>query len=84
VRLASDPNALLGEVGLDHIAKSKRTGDVEKENQLRVLRLQLALGAAFARPASLHCVRAGGALLELCRAGSKAASGKTLKWVPGP
>ncbi|MDD2773272.1 MAG: TatD family hydrolase, partial [Elusimicrobiales bacterium] len=50
----------VGEIGLD---RSKRAGDFGA--QLAAFDFQLALAAKLDRPATIHCVRAWGPLLEL-------------------
>lgn len=53
-KLDNNPDAWLGEAGLDRI----RVKDASLERQKTVLAAQLRLGRELSRPASLHCVRA--------------------------
>lgn len=56
------PNMAVGEIGLDFTLPAH-----SKEDQLTVFHLQLHLARAFGRPASIHCRKAWGALMELLR-----------------
>lgn len=61
-RLFAEPNAILGEIGLDHaIASPSRT------TQEDCLRDQLILAAELDRPVSIHCRRAWGSMTALLR-----------------
>ncbi len=57
------PGAGVGEIGLDHALKERDDAD-----QLQVFVRQLALAKTLGRPASIHCRRAWGALLEALQA----------------
>src|SRR5271157_4403214 len=58
--LRENPAACVGEIGIDHaLDKSTFAG------QEAVLLRQLAIAAEFARPVTIHCVRAFGRLVEL-------------------
>lgn len=62
-RLSADPSASVGEIGLD-AAIEPRDDALQRDVFLRQLRLSRDLR----RPASIHCRRAWGALLDLLRA----------------
>jgi len=72
-RLEAHPRAVVGEIGLDKVAKVPGTGAVDFAQQTAVFAWQLALAAELARPVSVHCVRAFGplvaALQDAARAG---------------
>ena len=62
--LAAFPAAIVGEIGLD----KARTGDgATMEKQMAVFEAQLDIAARFARPVSVHCVRAFGPMLDVMR-----------------
>ena len=64
--LASNPNALVGEVGVDRSAVIPGTkARVRFDHQMALLREQLAIAAAYGRPVSVHCVLGYGHLLQL-------------------
>jgi TatD DNase family protein len=65
-RLAAEPAAIIGEIGLDHAIESP--GRALQES---VLQTQLRLAAELNRPVSLHCRRAWGSLLTLLRSLSR-------------
>lgn len=52
--LAKNPEALIGEIGLDFSGIRKQTKDI----QLEAFEMQLAMAKEFARPASLHIFKA--------------------------
>ncbi len=58
--LAAQPRAGVGEIGLDHALE-----DADLADQENVFLDQFALSIALTRPASLHCRRAFGRLMEL-------------------
>ena len=60
VLLAAQPRAGVGEIGLDHALE-----DADLADQEQVFLDQFALSHELQRPASLHCRRAFGRLLEL-------------------
>lgn len=64
VALKAQPEALVGEIGLDKAARSPETGQTEWEAQLTVFKAQMRLAGCLGRPVSVHCVRAQGALYE--------------------
>lgn len=71
------PHAIVGEAGLDRAASipgCARRARCSPRHQLALLRAQLSLAAEFARPISLHCVRAHGALYEELRERALAAA----------
>lgn len=83
-RLAADPAAGVGEIGLDRgILDDARPDDprlaglrrAPLDEQAEVFRTQLALAAAENRPATIHCLRAWGALDEVLRTAALPARG---------
>ena len=58
-RLAAHPKAGVGEIGLDHAIEPRNDDD-----QTAVFMDQLTLARELSRPASVHCRRAWGTLLE--------------------
>ncbi|XP_027358475.1 uncharacterized protein LOC113867383 [Abrus precatorius] len=60
----STPSAAVGEIGLD---KGSHGRKIDFSEQVEVLRQQLELAKELNKPASVHCVRAFGDLLELMR-----------------
>lgn len=71
-RLAAEPAAAVGEIGLDGlILEPERELDfvpAPLDEQQEVFAFQLRRAAEHDRPASVHCVRAWGALQEVLRA----------------
>lgn len=65
-RLSRDPNACVGEAGLDFANKHAPTKE-RREQQREALRQQMRLARTFSRPISLHCVRAHAPILELLK-----------------
>ncbi|TPX56008.1 hypothetical protein PhCBS80983_g04868 [Powellomyces hirtus] len=66
--LASHPGALVGEIGIDSVAKDRTTGELYPfDQQLAVFRAQLALAGRMGRPVSVHTVRAHGCLVDVMR-----------------
>lgn len=64
---------LVGEIGLDSAAVDRATGAaLDGAAQDAVFRAQWAWAVRLGRGVSVHCVRAHGALFELCRAGEAA------------
>lgn len=64
--LSHDPNACVGEAGLD-FAKKRAITQEHRKNQREALRQQMRLARAFSRPISLHCVKAHVPILELLK-----------------
>ncbi|KAJ6806050.1 uncharacterized protein M6B38_177275 [Iris pallida] len=60
--LTATPTAAVGEIGLD---KGSHGRNIEFSQQVEVFRQQLELAKELQRPASVHCVRAFGELLEI-------------------
>lgn len=91
--LRADPTAGVGEIGLDRwIIDGIKPGDpriaglrvAPLEEQGEVFAAQLALAAEFNRAASIHCVQAFGALLELLQKTPRPARGFLLHGYGGP
>ncbi|KAI9354372.1 TatD related DNase-domain-containing protein [Zopfochytrium polystomum] len=65
-RLATNPDALLGEIGLDAVAVDPTTKEkYPMPDQIRLFSLQLDLASEMKRPVSVHAVRCPGKILEL-------------------
>ncbi|KAL9236742.1 hypothetical protein vseg_011376 [Gypsophila vaccaria] len=60
----STPSASVGEIGLD---KGSRGKEIDFDDQVDVFRKQLELAKELKRPASVHCVRAFGDLLDVMK-----------------
>ncbi|TQD72214.1 hypothetical protein C1H46_042253 [Malus baccata] len=60
----STPSAAVGEIGLDKGSHGKK---VDFTDQVNVFRQQLELAKELKRPASIHCVRAFGDLLQIMK-----------------
>jgi TatD DNase family protein len=60
--LVDNPAAAVGEIGLDRWVEGHNL-----EEQLSVFRPQLALAVELNRPATIHCIRAWGALWDIIR-----------------
>lgn len=58
------PEAAVGEIGLDKGSMGKK---IDFADQVEVFRQQLQLAKELKRPASIHCVRAYGDLLEILK-----------------
>ncbi|KAJ0243715.1 TatD related DNase [Hirschfeldia incana] len=58
------PSAAVGEIGLDKGSKGK---EIDFSDQVGVFRQQLELAKELNKPASIHCVRAFGDLLEITK-----------------
>ncbi len=91
--LRADPAAGVGEIGLDRwIIDGIKPGDpriaglrvAPLDEQGEVFAAQLALAAEFNRAASIHCVQAFGALLELLQKTPRPARGFLLHGYGGP
>lgn len=62
--LAATPSAAVGEIGLDRGSFGK---NIDFTDQVEVFRQQLQLAKELNKPASIHCVRAFGDLLEILK-----------------
>ncbi|KAJ1971141.1 Cut9-interacting protein scn1, partial [Dimargaris xerosporica] len=63
--LDGHPSAIVGEIGLDKLARNRDTGAVYPfAAQTAVFRVQWELAIAKQRPVSIHCVKAGSYLLQ--------------------
>jgi TatD DNase family protein len=91
--LLASPAAGVGEIGLDRwIIDGLKPGDprlaglrvAPLEEQREVFAAQLALAAEFNRAASIHCVQAWGALMEVLKQGPRPARGFLLHGYAGP
>ncbi|RXK53092.1 TatD family deoxyribonuclease [Oleiharenicola lentus] len=91
--LQADPAAGVGEIGLDRwIVDGVRPDDpriaglrvAPMDEQAEVFAAQLALAAELNRPASIHCVQAFGALLDVLKATPLPARGFLLHGYGGP
>ncbi|XP_061351252.1 uncharacterized protein LOC133296308 isoform X2 [Gastrolobium bilobum] len=60
----STPSAAVGEIGVDKGSQGRK---IDFSEQVEVLRKQLELAKELNKPASVHCVRAFGDLLELMK-----------------
>ncbi|CAN0371802.1 unnamed protein product, partial [Ectocarpus sp. 12 AP-2014] len=65
--LEQHPHALVGEIGLDKVARTPDTRRVEWDDQLGVFQTQMELAARMSRPVSVHCVKAHGKLVDCLR-----------------
>jgi len=92
-RLAADPRASIGEIGIDRwIIDSARPDDPRLagvrrpslDEQTAVFLPQLALAAKLNRPVTIHCLQAFGALDELLHAHAVPARGFLLHAYGGP
>ncbi|KAJ0488948.1 putative TatD family, metal-dependent hydrolase [Helianthus annuus] len=61
--LTANPSAAVGEIGLDKGSHAK----TDYTDQVEIFRLQLQLAKELKRPASVHCVRAFGDLLDIMK-----------------
>lgn len=91
--LTATPQAAVGEIGLDRwILERARPDDprltglrrAPLSEQVEALRWQLELAAALDRPATLHCLDATGALLEVLRTSPRLGRGFLLHAYSGP
>ncbi|KAL7130122.1 hypothetical protein ABFS83_13G112700 [Erythranthe nasuta] len=62
--LSSTPSAAVGEIGLDKGSFGKK---IDFTDQVEIFRQQLELAKELNKPASVHCVRAFGDLLEILK-----------------
>lgn len=92
-RLAADPRAHVGEIGLDRWMLERAKPDDPRlaglrraplEEQIEVFTTQLALATVDNRAASIHCVDAWGAMLDTLRAMPLPARGFLLHAYSGP
>ncbi|OMP06400.1 TatD family [Corchorus capsularis] len=58
------PSAAVGEIGLDKGSKGR---EIDFNDQIEVFRQQLELAKELKKPASIHCVRAFGDLLQIVK-----------------
>lgn len=72
-RLAADPASTVGEIGLDRAIEPR-----DDELQERVFLAQLRLARDLGRPATLHCRRAWGRMMDLLRAEGRHPAGLVL------
>lgn len=91
--LTADPAAGVGEIGLDRwIIDGLKPDDprlaglrvAALDEQREVFAAQLALAAELNRAASIHCVQAWGALMEVLKKGPRPARGFLLHGYAGP
>lgn len=92
-RLASEPRAHVGEIGLDRWILDRAKPDDPRlaglrraplDEQIEVFTAQLALAADDNRGASIHCIDAWGALFDTLRASTLPARGFLLHAYAGP
>lgn len=92
-RLAIEPRAHVGEIGLDRWMLDRAKPDDPRlaglrraplDEQIGVFTAQLALAARDNRAASIHCIDAWGALLDTLRAAPRPARGFLLHAYAGP
>lgn len=92
-RLATEPRAHVGEIGLDRWILDRAKPDDPRlaglrraplEEQTEVFTAQLALAAADNRAASIHCIDAWGALFDTLRAAPLPSRGFLLHAYAGP
>jgi TatD DNase family protein len=91
--LEGNPNAAVGEIGIDRWILDRAKPDDPRlmglrratiEEQSEVFLQQLALASELSRPASIHCLDAWGALLELLRKSRPPERGFLLHAYGGP
>lgn len=70
--LEAQPRALVGEIGLDKVYRTKETRKCEFQAQLAVFEAQLRLAHALRRPASVHCVQSWGKMMEVLQVAAAA------------
>ena len=78
-KLASDPRAAVGEVGLDRWIAGH-----DLDDQRRVLATELGLAVDLDRLVTIHCLRAWGALQQMLRAGPVPPRGFLIHAYGGP
>ena len=61
-RLADDPSAAVGEIGLDHTVAPR-----DDDKQAEIFVRQLRIAERYERPASIHCRKAFGAMMAILR-----------------
>ncbi|MDR2591960.1 MAG: TatD family hydrolase [Chitinispirillales bacterium] len=61
-RLAADPSAAVGEIGLDHAVSPR-----DDERQAEIFARQLKIAERYGRPVSMHCRKAFGAMMAILR-----------------
>lgn len=92
-RLAGEPRAHVGEIGLDRWILDRAKPDDPRltglrraplDEQIEVFRAQLTLAATDNRAASIHCIDAWGALYDTLRATTLPARGFLLHAYAGP
>lgn len=92
-RLAAEPRARIGEIGLDQWILERAKPDDPRltglrraplDEQLDVFNAQLALAAHYNRAASIHCLDAWGALLDALKTTARPACGFLLHAYSGP
>ncbi|MCF3650698.1 TatD family hydrolase [Synoicihabitans lomoniglobus] len=79
-RLESDPRAAVGEIGIDQamLDREPSPGQARRapmDEQCAVFQWQFNWAAAHDRPASIHCVRAVGTLLDVLKQSARPARG---------
>jgi len=65
--LQRQPYSILGEIGLDKSARPPGARKPAWDAQLMVFKQQMQIGAELCRPASIHCVKAPGAVIDSLR-----------------
>lgn len=61
-RLAGDPSAAVGEIGLDRAVTPR-----DDERQAEIFTLQLKIAEQYKRPVSIHCRKAFGAMMSILK-----------------
>lgn len=77
--LLHDERITVGEIGLDHVLPVRNDDD-----QMELFHRQLALARNLGRPASIHCRKAWGTLMELLRREPGIAKGCVIHSYSGP
>ncbi|MDR2693072.1 MAG: TatD family hydrolase [Chitinispirillales bacterium] len=78
-RLAGDPSAAVGEIGLDHTVSPR--GD---DRQAELFARQLKIAERYGRPVSIHCRKAFGVMLSILRDNGGLKFGGALHSYGGP
>ncbi|GBU21443.1 deoxyribonuclease [Fibrobacteres bacterium R8-0-B4] len=78
-RLAADPSAAVGEIGLDHAVSPR-----DDARQTEVFVRQLKIAERYGRPVSIHCRKAFGTLMTILRDGGGLKSGGAVHSYSGP